>query len=142
MLDRVWDWWMKRSIRTERSLVMQAGHSRWWFGRELVFFAVTVVAWVFWPWTLHTFIGVLCAIVVGLGLARGGTVSFRRAWAFRSGWIEGRRALWVSMVEAQRRGMTPQEWATAEMERDFALMGTTLAEVLEELAEEDDGPVA
>lgn len=40
--------------------------------------------------------------------------------AFRQGWLAGRKAMLLSIPEAQRRGMNFSEWVTAEAERDGA----------------------
>jgi hypothetical protein len=47
--------------------------------------------------------------------------SFRRS-AMRSGWLLGRSALLSSMREARARGWTEEQWQTAELERDIAVM--------------------
>jgi hypothetical protein len=44
-------------------------------------------------------------------------VTLRRA-AFRDGWLQGRAAMFQSLAEAQRRGLSPGEWIIGECERD------------------------
>jgi hypothetical protein len=56
-----------------------------------------------------------------LGLVLWVQPGFRRS-AMRSGWLLGRSALLQSMHEAQRRGLSPEEWQIAEFERDVAVM--------------------
>lgn len=46
----------------------------------------------------------------------------RAARAYRDGWAEGRRAFVLSMGEAQARGLTGEEWVTAELERDMTML--------------------
>lgn len=34
------------------------------------------------------------------------------------GWFEGRSAIYASLIEAEQRGMSPDDWLHAELERD------------------------
>ena len=53
----------------------------------------------------------------------GWAVTFRRALAYRRGWLDGRANLRSSMYEATLRDMTPEEWMNAELDRDARALG-------------------
>ncbi len=75
--------------------------------------------------------GLFCLAVV-LGAQPG----FRRS-AMRSGWLLGRSALLQSQREARNRGLTEEQWLTAEFERDIAVMRGAPILLPEQV--EDDG---
>lgn len=60
----------------------------------------------------------IAACVVGLAVGLTVFDIVRRAVAYRRGWNNGRHAMRMTMFEAMRRGMSPVEWAVAELERD------------------------
>lgn len=58
----------------------------------------------------------------GVLLATIGVLTASRPWRdraqYNAGWLAGRGAFVLSMMEAQSRGMRPTEWLIAEAERD------------------------
>jgi hypothetical protein len=44
---------------------------------------------------------------------------YTRRIVYHTGWLAGRRALFLSLPEARRRGLSVQEWVYAEWERDM-----------------------
>ena len=128
------------SDRTRRTDSMLVSHDkRWWWyvvGLDMALFITTLVLW----WALpdlarHSWLAVVAAIFVGIELGRTAILSARRAQAYRSGWLAGRQQMVMAMVEAQRRGITPVEWLTAEAERDWAVLGLDPDDVNAAIAE-------
>lgn len=64
------------------------------------------------------------------------TMVFRRALAYRRGWLAGRRALRSSMYEATIYEMSPEEWMNAELDRDARTLGYP---TFDQYLEGDDG---
>lgn len=73
-------------------------------------------------------LGLLLAALAGLAV----TSILRVKMAYRTGWLEGRRAMVYALAEAQRRDLPPHEWLLSELERDYAVLGLD-----PELARED-----
>lgn len=71
------------------------------------------------------------ALVAGWGVSSG----LRRQGAYRNGWLAGRQQMVHALAEAQRRGLSPQDWLMSELERDSAVLGVRLDL---ELGDEDD----
>jgi hypothetical protein len=117
-------WSVDRAHRTERSWVAgEARRLRWIALGELLLFALTVAALVALQALDPGPLAVACSILVGIQVGRAGIVSMRRAMAYRSGWLDGRSAFVHAMAEAQRRGMAPGDWLSAELARDYAVLG-------------------
>lgn len=121
--------------RLTDAMLVTGDRRHWWYVvvTDLALFLGAVAAWALWPLTHDTWWGVVGGVLVGLQLGRSGITSLRRANAYRSGWIAGRQAMVSAMVEAQVRGMTPSEWLTAELHRDYAVLGLDPDEVNEAL---------
>lgn len=85
----------------------------------MVFLLIVLLVSGFWrlPWDgWQTAVGEMVLLVfASIGVGAG----WRRRIAYRRGWYEGRRAIWDSMEEASRRGLSVTEWAHGEMERDL-----------------------
>ena len=73
----------------------------------------------------------IAGVVVGLQIGRASLTSYRRAAAYRSGWLKGRNQMVAAMIEAERRGMSVNEWLEAEALRQYAVLGLTAEEVAE-----------
>ena len=117
-------WSIDRARRTERSYVAGEARRLWWITvGELALFVVTIAAMLALQLSSSIVVTMASSLLVGLQVGRAGIVSMRRASAFRTGWLDGRVAFVHAMAEAQRRGMTPQEWLEAELVRDYATLG-------------------
>lgn len=117
-------WSIDRARRTERSWV--TGETRRLHliaVGELLLFAVTIGAMLLWEMAPPSWLTVACGLLVGVQVGRAGIVSVRRAMAYRSGWLDGRSAFVHAMAEAQRRGMSSSDWLSAELARDYAVLG-------------------
>lgn len=64
------------------------------------------------------------AIAALIGGYIGSTMLSRikRSKAYAFGWLDGRRGQVHSLREALNRGMTPDEWTEAEIEKDISVM--------------------
>jgi len=67
----------------------------------------------------------VAAAFLGLQIAATCTGISRRLRVYRSGWLQGRAQMVASLAEASRRGMTLQEWAVSQAEKDARTMGLT-----------------
>ncbi len=76
--------------------------------------------------------------IIVLGAVLIAQPGFRHS-AMRSGWLLGRGALLKSLREARTRGLTEEQWLTAEFERDVAVMHGARIMLPEPIEEEDDG---
>lgn len=125
---------VRRLQRTDAMLVQEPGRS-YVLGvllLDLALFVIAVGAWATLPlW--HGWWRIIAAVIIGLQLGRAGIVAFRRAGAYRTGWLRGRSQMIASMVECQNRGMAPSEWLAGELSRDFAVLGLTAEEVQQHL---------
>jgi hypothetical protein len=91
---------------------------------DLALFVAAVGSWVALP-VLDGWWKVLAGVVVGFQLGRAGITSWRRAAAYRAGWLRGRQQMIASMTEAHNRGMTVTDWLGSELARDYAVLGIT-----------------
>lgn len=88
----------------------------------MAYFALALVCLVTYdmlPGPLATLAWMVVAIFVGMGAL----ALTRRMMAYRSGWINGRRQMISSLIEAERRGIDQSEWLEGEIARDFATLG-------------------
>ena len=74
--------------------------------------------------------------LMGIYIAVGCLSFWRAQVGYKDGWIEGRQALLRSARESNQRGMTAEQWADAEWERDMAVLGYTISRTTEERAED------
>ena len=95
---------------------------------DLLLFATAVSAWVLHS-QLRGWWAAAAAIIIGLQLGRAGIVGYRRAAAYRAGWLRGRSQMVYAMREAHLRGLTGQEWLMSELARDYAVLGITEEDV-------------
>jgi hypothetical protein len=117
-------WSIDRARRTERSWVTgEVRRLRAIAVGELLLFVVTIGAMLLWEMAPPSWLTIACGLLVGVQVGRAGIVSMRRAMAYRSGWLDGRSAFVHAMAEAQRRGMAPGDWLSAELARDYAVLG-------------------
>jgi hypothetical protein len=116
----------RRVQRTDAMLVQETG--RGYALRvlllDLCLFTLAVGSWVMLS-QLHGWWRGVAAVVIGLQLGRAGIVSWRRAAAYRTGWLRGRSQMVYAMAEAQRRGLSVSQWLDSELARDFAVLGIT-----------------
>lgn len=126
-MDQPSEWQMKlflvdRSIKDEAALVDDPRRARrvWYWMMAWVlasFAAIFVLA----PNTDS--VPELAAILFASALlGRGTLITMRRMQAYRNGWIDGRTSLLHSMKEAERRGMSLEEWEQTEIERVSQVM--------------------
>jgi hypothetical protein len=117
---------VRRVQRTDAMFVQES--NRTYALRVLVLdaalFVIAVTAWVVLA-ELHGWWRGVAAVIIGLQLGRAGIVSYRRAAAYRSGWLRGRSQFVMSMAEAQRRGLPAGDWLLLEASRDYAVLGLT-----------------
>jgi hypothetical protein len=118
------DWAVDRTRSTDAMLVT-ADRRRWFavLAFDAAMFTGAVVAWALWPVTRDTWFGILGGCLIGLQIGRASIGGIRRASAYRAGWLNGRSAMVHALAEAQRRGMTPSEWLSGELARDYAVLG-------------------
>jgi hypothetical protein len=119
LLDRI----VQRSQERDRLLVTHPASMRRVAGGvaallALVMFASSRPLWAE-PGSWADVLGLLLALLAGLAVAS----SLRVKLAYRSGWLEGRRAMVHALVEAQAREIPPADWLMGELERDYAVLG-------------------
>lgn len=132
------DWSVDRVRRTD-AMFVQENNRRYAFGvliLDLTLFVAAVASWVLLP-VLSGWGRMVAGVVVGLQLGRAGIVAYRRAGAYRTGWLRGRQQMVSAMTEAINRGMSPSEWLAGELARDYAVLGIT-AEDLEQFRRENE----
>lgn len=123
MIDRVADRLTDRSLRDERAYVEDPPRVRRLVARSMLFGGLAMVSLAgvtlleagLWATACGMFLGGF----VGSSIIR----TVQRAGAYRNGWLRGRSAMIASLQEASRRGMSLEEWATGELERDLEMMG-------------------
>lgn len=91
---------------------------------DLAAFVASVGAWTALA-LLDGWWRLLAGIIIGLQLGRASIVAYRRAAAYRTGWLRGRSQMLHAMVEAHRRGLSMHEWLDSELSRDYAVLGLT-----------------
>jgi hypothetical protein len=111
--------------RVTDAMLVNHDRRRWWFVAvtDLTLFVLAVVSWALWPLTHDTWWGIAGGCLIGVQLGRSGICALRRANAYRSGWLRGRSQMVYALAEAQRRGMSPQDWLEGELLRDWAVLG-------------------
>lgn len=57
------------------------------------------------------------------------TAPFAAKAVYTAGWLEGRQAMVQSLNEAWTRGMSPEDWLHAEIERDCARLGVPVPKI-------------
>lgn len=113
-----------RSRLNDRSLVDDRRRARRILVRDLALFLTALVV-VFFASELEpgtwqrTTANLYLGAYIGLTAFNG----YKRASAYRSGWIEGRAAMMRSLDEAHRRGMSAAEWIESQYARDAAIFG-------------------
>lgn len=66
-----------------------------------------------------TWTGTIVAMIIA-GMLGGRVMNtYRRASAYRDGWVQARFAMLASLRESRLRGMDLDDWVNAEYERDF-----------------------
>jgi hypothetical protein len=120
-MTRLTEWWVARQMANERSRVKDPRRARRVMITDAVLavlaFAALITAGLQGPW-----VG-LARMTLGVFVGASLFAATRRALSYRSGWLDGRVAMMVSMQEAQLRGMSAEEWLEGEMQRDFVMMG-------------------
>jgi hypothetical protein len=124
-----------RSARATDTMLVRQDRRRfaWVVAVDLTAFIVAVAAMIARPLLQVGFLSGMCAVVLGLQVGRASICGVRRAGTYRNGWLDGRTAFVTAMMEAQNRGMTPAQWLTAELQRDYAVMGLNPGEAEAEL---------
>lgn len=84
----------------------------WMLGVAILVGYPTIALSTLW-WLSLPALGVIAWLVY-----QGAMVHQSRAIAYRAGWLEGRRAMFLAWREAEHRGMTPEDLLVAEFERD------------------------
>jgi hypothetical protein len=121
------EWQMKfflvdRSIKDEAALVDDPRRARRVFYWMLVWLVVGFgVIFVLAPRT-NSVLSLLAVLACSAMVGRSTLITLRRMQAYRNGWIEGRIGLLNSMREAERRGMSLEEWEQLEAERVARVM--------------------
>lgn len=82
------------------------------------FAATTVLTVVREPGPLRA----LASGLIGLYVAGAAMMVFKRLQAYRWGWLDGRSDMLRSMHEAHRAGLSVEQWATQQAEKDVAAM--------------------
>lgn len=129
------DWSVRRVQRTDAMLVQEHGtrYARQVLVLDLLLFVAVLGTWVVYS-QLHGWWALAAGLVIGFQIGRAGITSYRRAAAYRSGWLRGRQQMIGAMVEARDRGMTPTEWLASELARDYAVLGITEEDLMKHLS--------
>ena len=124
------DWSVDRTRRTDAMFVMEPtpGYARRVLLLDVLAFLMALICWGLVS-QLHGWERTVAAVVIGLQLGRAGITSFRRASAYRSGWLRGRSQMVGAMIEARNRGMSPSDWLAGELARDYSVLGITEADL-------------
>lgn len=85
--------------------------------------AVALFACIFFWTLLPGVLGVIATTVVALFAGLGAFWLVQHAAAYRSGWLNGRYEMTVSLNEAMRRGMRLEDWLLGEVEKDAIVLG-------------------
>jgi hypothetical protein len=114
------NWVGKRSLADQRSRVNDPRRYAhiWWRALTWLLLAVVGVVWV----ASHSNRGIGTTVVItllGACAGRGLALTLMRANAYADGWLQGRHGLMDSWREARQRGLDPDEWMNAEIEREF-----------------------
>lgn len=117
------DWTLDQMRRTEAMLVANdRRHQRRVIALDVAMWLLGMAALVAYPWVAGGW-RFACGVMLGVMMGRLTLTGLKRAQAYRRGWLHGRQAMTLSMLEAMRRGMSLDEWVVAEMRRDQALLG-------------------
>lgn len=128
---QVLDQLVRRSVDQDHTLVARPHRARALFFRSATVFALVFAASVAEVWTTGPVSSFFHAVVAGY-IGWTAFYGFRRATAYRDGWLDGRGAMIMSLPEAMHRGLGPDEWLMAEYERDLMVMGVRPARNPEE----------
>jgi len=115
--------WMDYRHRVDAMLV-QRDHKRmrnqtiWAGGKFLIGLALIML----FTWT--TDVGSIWTVGLGLVVGTFPMQNLARAQSYRSGWLEGRRAAFSAHREAERRGLSTDDWIAGEYERDLNVFGS------------------
>lgn len=115
----------RRAVRNERAFVDEPQRARWLVLRDFALFVAVLVA-TFVDDSLTGWRDVAAMMFVAVYVGYGAFQTTRKMSAYRSGWLDGRRAIVSSLSEAQRRGLSADEWAALELARDFSVLGIDL----------------
>jgi hypothetical protein len=124
-LDRVMTRYTERSLRVEAARINDVEQARRTVKLVPVKLLLVIGAMITVSWTFDAESGWQRAlwIVAWLGLSLAVSLvphhMMTRQMAYGRGWRAGRRAMLDSMREAERRGLTTEEWWEAEIERDL-----------------------
>lgn len=125
--DVVWSRLSKLKNRDEQTWVRH--DTRWLrglFARAALIFVVGVFCDFYLQWGSPGWLYTLASVVIGMIVGRVAFTTIARAQAYRNGWIDGRGQSMISLAEAMRRGLSPQEWIVSQYEADMATLGATL----------------
>jgi hypothetical protein len=112
-------------MRLDKALVQHPHRAHRLFLRTMALFVVVLAGWAYYVWTSdgRGWLHVLLGVVLGGYLGTTALASMGRPMAYRSGWLDGRATMVAALGEAQRRGLTFDEWLTGQWEADAALLG-------------------
>lgn len=112
-MDRWAGWYISRA-RTPYTM-----RTWWWMVVNLVILVAAMFLRNFdgGAWTIPAD---LALVVSGMWAGVGIMSAMARRQTYRTGWLEGRKAMVDSLREARLRGMDQDEWMQAELERDLA----------------------
>ena len=135
LLDRI----VQRSMARDRLLVTHPSQARRVAAGcagvlALVLFASSGPIWADPGSRLDVALRLLLALLAGSAVV----ASLRVKMAYRSGWLEGRRAMVHALVEAQAREIPPEAWLMGELERDYAVLGLDPAQAHADVEGRDD----
>jgi hypothetical protein len=94
------------------------------FVRDALAFVVFLAAMVTQNVLEGGWLDTVCMLAVAVAVGQGALGGTRRAMSYMGGYVNGRCAMIRSLDEAQRRGMTLEEWLRGELARDMALFGS------------------
>lgn len=128
-IERVAVYLALRRNELDKTLVQRPHRARWLFARSLAVFLAVLAGWAVYVWSSgdQPLPHVLLGVVLGgyLGTTALGTLS--RPMAYRSGWLDGRATMVAALSEAQRRGLSPDDWLRGQWEADAAVLGISPA---------------
>jgi hypothetical protein len=112
-------WYADRVHRIERTLVDGRTQRPLWVRGVVVFVVLFLANQLVSPALPKYALMLALSVMVGLVPLH----CWQRAASYRSGWLDGRRAMVVAMGEASQRGMSLNDWLDAELERDMRILG-------------------
>jgi hypothetical protein len=111
-----------RSIKDEAALVDDPRRARRvWYWMVAWMLAGLGAIFVLAPNT-DSALELVAVLFVSTMIGRATLITMRRMQAYRNGWLDGRKGLLDSMKEAERRGMSLEEWEQTEIERVAQVM--------------------